>query len=206
MTIWSILSYCAALFIAAAIPGPGMTAIVARALGSGFWPTLFMGFGLILGDLTYLTAVLLGLAWLAQSFPTPFLIIKLLGTAYLAFIAYKIWTAGIHLKKVEAEKSKAGFAGAFLSGLLVTLGNPKTMLFYVALGPTLIPLADIGLKDYAVLVLATAFTLLIVLLPYIALATRARQLLQQPTALKILNRCAASILGATALWIASRAT
>ncbi len=36
MTLTTLLAYATALFIAAAIPGPGMTAIVARALGSGF--------------------------------------------------------------------------------------------------------------------------------------------------------------------------
>ena len=35
---------------------------------------------------------------------------------------------------------------SFLSGLLVTLGNPKTMLFYVALVPTLIDVHMIGLQ------------------------------------------------------------
>lgn len=43
MTLASLLAYAGALFIAAAIPGPGMTAIVARALGSGFRPTFSWG-------------------------------------------------------------------------------------------------------------------------------------------------------------------
>ena len=60
-TLAVLLAYCGALFIAAIIPGPGVTAIVARALGSGFRPTFFMGLGLILGDMVYLTAVILGL-------------------------------------------------------------------------------------------------------------------------------------------------
>ena len=64
MTIAVLLAYCGALFIAAIIPGPGITAIVARALGSGFRPTFFMGLGLILGDMIYLTAVILGLAFI----------------------------------------------------------------------------------------------------------------------------------------------
>ena len=47
MSLATLLAYCIALFIAAAIPGPGMTAIVARALGSGFRETFFMGLGLV---------------------------------------------------------------------------------------------------------------------------------------------------------------
>lgn len=203
MTLTAMITYAGALFIAAAIPGPGMTAIIARALGSGFRPTFFMGLGLILGDLVYLTAVILGLAIVAQTFPTPFLIIKYIGAAYLIFIAWKLWTTGLLAQDIKAERAPS-LGLSFLSGLLVTLGNPKTMLFYVALAPTLLPLQDIGFGDYGVLVGITFIVLMAVLLPYILLASRARTLLKKPRALQTLNRSAASILAGTAVYIAAR--
>ncbi|MFP5078433.1 LysE family translocator [Rhizobium sp. YIM 134829] len=203
MTISNLIAYAGALFVAAAIPGPGMTAIVARALGSGFRETFLMGLGLTLGDLVYLTGAVLGLSFLAQSFATLFLIIKIIGALYLLFIAWKLWTAGLISERIEA-RPPAGGVSAFLSGLFVTLGNPKTMLFYLALLPTLIDLQAVTLKDYLALVVITFITLLAVLLPYILLATRARQLLGRPSALKALNRSAASVLGATAVYIAFR--
>jgi threonine/homoserine/homoserine lactone efflux protein len=204
MSLASLLAYCSALFIAAAIPGPGMTAIVARALGSGFRETFFMGLGLVLGDLIYLTAVILGLAFVAQTFTSAFMVIKILGALYLVYIAYKLWTAGLLPQEIQAKKS-ANMGLSFLSGLLVTLGNPKTMLFYVALVPTLIDLRAIGLNEYAILVGSTFIVLMAVLIPYILLAARARLLLKQPRALKSLNRIAAGILGTTAAYIATRA-
>jgi threonine/homoserine/homoserine lactone efflux protein len=204
MTLTTIIAYCGALFIAAAIPGPGMTAIVARALGSGFRPTFFMGLGLILGDLVYLTAVILGLSVLAKTFVTPFLILKFLGAAYLVYIAWKLWTAGLLPQDIKAEKAMRPWM-SFLSGLFVTLGNPKTMLFYVALVPTLIPLEAVGLADYILLVGLTFLVLMAVLLPYILLAAQARGLLNRPEALKVLNRSAAGILAGTAAYIAARA-
>jgi threonine/homoserine/homoserine lactone efflux protein len=203
MTLTTLFAYSAALFIAAAIPGPGMTAIVARALGSGFRPTFFMGLGLILGDLVYLTAVILGLALVAQNFTTPFLIIKYLGAAYLCTIAWKLWTAGLLAQDIRAERAPS-IGLSFFSGLLVTLGNPKTMLFYVALVPTLLPLKEIGLRDYTILVGITFVVLMAVLIPYILLASRARTFLKRPRALQVLNRSAASILAGTAVYIAAR--
>jgi threonine/homoserine/homoserine lactone efflux protein len=204
MTPTTLLAYSGALFVAAAIPGPGMTAIVARALGSGFRPTFFMGLGLILGDLCYLTAVILGLALVAQTFTTPFLIIEYLGALYLVYIAWKLWTTGLIAQDIEAKRS-THIGLSFLSGLLVTLGNPKTMLFYVALVPTLIPLEAIGAQDYAALVGITFVVLIAVLVPYILLASQARTLLKKPNSLKALNRSAASILAGTAAYIAARA-
>lgn len=204
MTLAVLLAYCGALFIAAVIPGPGITAIVARALGSGFRPTFFMGLGLILGDMLYLTAVVLGLAFIAQTFTTAFLLIKIAGALYLGYIAWKLWTTGL-LPQNIAAKGSTSLAMSFLSGLFVTLGNPKTMLFYVALVPTLVDLGAVGLRDYGVLLAATFIVLLAVLVPYIALASRARLLMRQPKALRRLNRLAAGVLAGTAAYIATRA-
>jgi threonine/homoserine/homoserine lactone efflux protein len=204
MSFTALFAYAAALFIAAAIPGPGITAIVARALGSNFRETFFMGLGLVLGDMTYLTAVILGLAFVAQTFTEVFIIIKIAGALYLGYIAYKLWTAGLLPQDIAARKS-SNISMSFLSGLLVTLGNPKTMLFYVALVPTLIDINSIGLREYGILLATTFVVLLVVLVPYMMLASRARMLLKQPRALQALNRVAASILAGTAAFIATRA-
>ncbi|WP_429810891.1 LysE family translocator [Ensifer sp. B1-9] len=204
MTLAALIAYSGALFIAAAIPGPGVTALVARALGSGFRETFFMGLGVILGDMIYLTAVVLGLALIAQTFTAIFLVVKVAGVLYLGYIAWKLWTAGLLPEDIKAKPS-TNAAMSFLSGLLVTLGNPKTMLFYVALVPTLIDIAVIGPRDYGLLLTATFLALLTVLVPYMLLAARARLLLKQPKALKALNRVAASVLAGTAAYIAVRA-
>ncbi|MBZ9789810.1 LysE family translocator [Rhizobium sp. 3T7] len=204
MSFTALFAYGAALFIAAAIPGPGITAIVARALGSNFRETFFMGLGLVLGDMTYLTAVILGLAFVAQTFTEVFIVIKIAGALYLGYIAYKLWTAGLLPQDVAAKKASS-IGMSFLSGLLVTLGNPKTMLFYVALVPTLIDLNSIGLREYGILLATTFVVLLVVLVPYMLLASRARLMLKQPRALQALNKMAAGILASTAAFIATRA-
>ena len=204
MSFTALFAYAAALFIAAAIPGPGITAIVARALGSNFRETFFMGLGLVLGDMTYLTAVILGLAFVAQTFTEVFIVIKILGALYLGYIAYKLWTAGLLPQDIAAKRS-SNIGMSFVSGLLVTLGNPKTMLFYVALVPTLISIDSVGMREYGLLLLTTFVVLLVVLIPYMLLASRARTLLKQPRALQALNRVAASILAGTAAFIATRA-
>lgn len=205
MTLAALIAYSGALFIAAAIPGPGVTALVARALGSGFRETFFMGLGIALGDMIYLTAVILGLALIAQTFTTAFLVVKFAGVVYLGYIAWKLWSAGLLPEDIKAKPSTSS-AMSFLSGLLITLGNPKTMLFYVALVPTLIDIRAIGPGDYGLLLTATFLVLLSVLVPYMLLASRARLLLKQPKALKALNRVAASVLAGTAAYIAVRAS
>ncbi|RUU97906.1 LysE family translocator [Mesorhizobium sp. M6A.T.Cr.TU.017.01.1.1] len=204
MTLTGFLAYSAALGIAAAIPGPGLTALIARALGSGFRSALAMSFGLMLGDLTYLTAVVLGLALVAQTFGMTFLVIKWLGVAYLAFLGWRFWTSGITPETVEAKKGRGGLVSSFIAGLAVTLGNPKTMIFYLAITPTIVDLKTITLADYGILVALTLFVLLVVLVPYLALAAKARGLLKSPRALRVLNRTAAGFMVGAAAAIAAR--
>lgn len=203
MTIASWFTYCAALFVAALIPGPGITALVARALGQGFRTSYPMALGLILGDLVYLTAVVLGLAWLATSFGYVFMVIKYAGAAYLAYIAFQLWRAGMKIE-VAGEKKPLDALKCFISGLTLTLGNPKTMLFYIGIVPALLDLSQVTVGGYAVLVGSTCLVLLLVTMPYMMLAGKARDWLQEPDKLKILNRTAAAFIGGAAAVIVAR--
>lgn len=204
MTLAGFIAYSGALALAAAIPGPGITALVARALGSGFRSSLYMALGLIVGDLIYLTAVVLGLALVAQTFGMVFLVIKWLGVAYLGYLAWIFWTSGITPETIEGRKSKGGFLSAFMAGLTVTLGNPKTMIFYLAITPTIVDLRTVTVAEYGTLAVLTVLVLLVVLVPYLALAAKARWFLKTPRALKALNRTAASFMAGAAAAIAAR--
>lgn len=205
MTLTGFLAYCGALAVAAAIPGPGIVALVARTLGSGLRSSLPMALGLVLGDLTYLSAAVLGLAIVAKAFGMAFLVVKWLGVAYLLWLAYKFWTRGVGIGPVEVERGEGPFA-SFVSGLVVTLGNPKVMVFYLALLPAIVDLDTVTATDFAVLAALTAAVLLAVILPYLFLAARARGLLQTPKALKLMSRVAAGFLGGAAAAIAVRAS
>lgn len=204
MTLTGFLTYAGALAVAAAIPGPGITAVVARALGSGFRPALAMSLGLVLGDLVWLTAVVLGLALLAQTFGLAFMVVKWAGVAYLVWLAWKFWSEGIDPERIEARSGRRDFLSNALAGLTLTLGNPKTMVFYVAITPTIVDLKTLTLTDYSALVVITIVVLLLVLVPYLMLAAKARGFLQSPRGLKVLSRGAAAFMVGAAAAIAAR--
>jgi threonine/homoserine/homoserine lactone efflux protein len=93
MDLAGLLVFATALFIAAASPGPGIAAIVARVLGRGPRGAVAFSIGIALGDVVWLTFAIVGLAALAQAFHGVFLAVKYAGVAYLLYIAYKLWTA-----------------------------------------------------------------------------------------------------------------
>lgn len=204
MTFTGFITYSVALAIAAAIPGPGIAALVARALGSGARGAAPMAAGLILGDITYLSAAVLGMALIAQAFGMAFLVVKWLGVAYLGWLAWNFWRHGVKVERVEATGGRRDAWESFLAGLVVTLGNPKVMVFYLALTPTLIDLRTVTVVDFLILVVLTAVILTVVLTPYLALASRARRFLATPRGLRALSRVAASFMAGAAVAIAIR--
>jgi threonine/homoserine/homoserine lactone efflux protein len=101
--------------------------------------------------------------------------------------------------------SRSGSGRAmFLAGLAVTLGNPKIMVFYLALLPTIIDLAGITLLGWLELTATMLVILAAIDLGYIALAARARLLLKSPRALRIANRASATLLGGAAATLATQ--
>jgi threonine/homoserine/homoserine lactone efflux protein len=204
MDLAGLLLFSSALFIAAASPGPGIAAIVARVLGRGPKGAVAFSIGVALGDVVWLTFAILGLAALAQAFHGVFLVIKYLGAAYLLYIAYKIWTAPAVAQDVKAEAGTEHPMKLLLGGLALTLGNPKTMVFYLALLPTFLDLTRITLLGFAELVLATLTVLGVVFAGYIALAARARRLFTSPRAIRILNRTTGTVMAGAAAAIAAR--
>ena len=91
----NLLLYCGIYAAAIATPGPGIFAIIARALNGGFRSTIPAVIGNTLGDLILMSLSALGLAVVARQMGGLFLIVKLAGAAYLIWLGYKSWTAPV---------------------------------------------------------------------------------------------------------------
>ncbi|MEM1363440.1 MAG: LysE family translocator [Pseudomonadota bacterium] len=192
--ILPFVAYVTALGIAAVIPGPGVAALVGRALGAGSVSSLPFILGLAFGDVLFLTVAVLGLSALAAAASGLFFVVKVLGGLYLLYLAWKFWTADCgQIDVTNAPSTNSWIAAA--SGLAVTLGNPKTVVFYLALLPNVLDLTAVGLMDWALLSALTMAVLVAVLVPYSLMAARLRVLLTRPTALRRLNRAAATMIG-----------
>ena len=199
VTVATVLTYVIALGVAAAVPGPGVVALVARALGSGFSAGMAFLAGLILGDLTYLTAAVFGLALIAEALGEAFVAIRFCAGLYLAYLAYRLWSAAGTVETV-GDRSGGSPLGSFVAGVTITLANPKTIVFYLAILPTLVDLRNVAAHEFATLVAVTALVLVAVLTPYAALAARARHAMRRAAFLRWLNRSAAAIMAGAAFW------
>ena len=198
------IAYSAALFIAAAIPGPGIAALVGRALGTNTRATLPFIFGLAIGDITYLTIAILGLSIIAKTFAGIFFIIKIIGGLYLLFIAWTFWNEKISTQEIEI-KSRQSFLITILGGFSVTMGNPKTIIFYMAMVPNVIDLTAVTFLSWFFLSFITIIILFLALTPYVLLTTKAKNLLSTRRTLKFANRIASTIIAAAGAFILGEA-
>lgn len=204
MDLTALAIFAAALFVAAVSPGPGIAAILGRVLGRGMRGALPFTAGIAFGDVLWLSAAIGGLAVLAQHFHGVFVAVKWAGVAYLVFLAWKMWRAPGGASEVEAVDKGEHPALLFAAGLAVTLGNPKTMVFYLALLPNILDLQAITLLGYLELVVVCQAILAVVFGSYIVLAARARRFLATPRSRRFVNRLSAGAMAGAATWIATR--
>ena len=198
------IAYAVALAVAAVIPGPGVAALVGQSLGGSTRASMFFLFGLSLGDVTYLTVAVIGLATIAQTWAGALLLIKALGGAYLIYLAYRFWTTDVTVSEVRSRRDRSNGA-AFIAGYVITIGNPKTVIFYLALAPAVLDMGAVTALGWLYLSLITIVVLFIVMTPYVVLAVRARNMMTQPKSLRRLNRFAASFIGGAGMLVLGEA-
>ncbi|HEV2677766.1 MAG TPA: LysE family translocator [Aliidongia sp.] len=204
MSLWPLLSFTLAISIAGAMPGPTIIALVARVLARGPANILPLLVGLVFGDLVWLACSVFGAVALATEAHQVMVVLKYLGAAYLAYMAIRMWTApATALDSREIPASKGGWRGVF-GGLAMGLSNPKTMLFYLALVPNLIDVAQLGLVGFAELCAVVTLVLAVVFAVYVTLAGRARGLFRSARAMRLVNRSSGAIIAGTAVVVATR--
>ncbi|MEO6395146.1 MAG: LysE family translocator [Devosia sp.] len=185
------------------VPGPGVAAIVGRALGGGFKAAVPMVIGILAGDLVYLAFAIFGLAAIATVFGPVFIVVRFASAAYLLFIAWQFWTAKAGSEQLSPRAVEPWWRTA-TAGFALTLGNPKAIGFYLALLPTLIPLESISWLGFAELTGIVAIVLLIIGFAYAGLAAWARDFITSAKAIRRLNRATGAILAGAAAWVIVR--
>ncbi|NGN42079.1 LysE family translocator [Mesorhizobium sp. CGMCC 1.15528] len=199
----SLLIFAGALLVAAGSPGPSVAALVARVISKGFRDVLPFLAAMWIGEAIWLSLAVFGLAVVAQSFHLAFVIVKWAGVAYLAYLAWKMWTAPVAVRDGEMPREDSPVK-LFFAGMAVTLGNPKIMMFYLALLPTIIDLASVSVVGWVELTLTMGIVLVAIDIAWVIAAAQARRLLKSQRAMKIANRVSATTMAGAAAAIAAR--
>ena len=146
-------AFCAAILVFLALPGPGTFALLTSTAKGGFRAGAAATLGLIVGDQILLWLAVGGVAALLAANPSVFRLVQYGGAAYLGWIGLKLirardGTAGpIHIKPKHYARQ----------ALLITLLNPKAIVFYMAFFPLFIdPLTHRGAITFAAMAVTIA--------------------------------------------------
>lgn len=183
------LAFFAASWAISLSPGAGAVAAMSAGLNHGFRRGYFLTFGLVLGILTQVLIVGLGLGALIAASTLAFGIVKWVGVAYLVYLGIKQWRAPAQPLVAAAETDGATPRRALvLKGWMVNAVNPKGTVFLLAVVPQFLALSQPLAPQYATIAATLAFTDLVVMAGYTLLAARALTLLRSPRQLAVLNK------------------
>jgi threonine/homoserine/homoserine lactone efflux protein len=204
MSLYGLSVFALVYMLAVASPGPGVAAIVARVLGRGTRgaPAFILGF--LVGDLIWFTCAATGLAMLAQTAYAVFVVVKFAGAAYLLYLAYRLWTAPATPLAESQPPGPERPVQLLMGSLALTLGNPKTMVFFLAVLPTVIELKRLTVGGFFEIALVICFVLPLVLGSYAFFAGRARKHLSRPESVRWVQRGTGAVMAGAAIAVATR--
>lgn len=136
------------------IPGPGNLALITSTSKGGVRGGLAATLGVILGDQVLMWAAVAGVAALLIAYPTAFNLLQWGGAAYLAWLGLQMLLAKPGQAPVLNIK-----AGHYLKqAMVITLLNPKAIMFYLAFFPLFVdPATHQGLWTFGFMAVTIAF-------------------------------------------------
>lgn len=195
MTFFPLTGLFAAIFILAASPGPGVFAVISTALSSGFKKSLYLISGMVLGDIIYLLFAIFGLSAAASIMGDFFIVIKISASAYLIWLGVKIiMTKPVLNQSDQSDMGNTEKSKSFLTGLFITLSNPKVILFYCGFLPAFADLSELGIQDVTAMTVIVSLVLSIVLASYAYFASKAAKFVTSRKAVVNLNRSSGGIM------------
>lgn len=180
-------------FIFAITPGPGVVAVLAASINRGPKTGVAMTAGEVTGDMIYLVLAMVSLASIAQSLTEVLIAIRVLGAIYLFWIGVKTFKAP-PLVQGLVDNSSRNLAMSFATGFMISITNPKVIVFYLSFLPLFIDMASLtlmtGIQVMAVMYCSVFLGPLVI----VGLGHHARKLATDDVSGRILNQITGLLL------------
>ena len=210
MSVQSWWMFVVMTFVISATPGPNMLLVMSHGARFGLRPAIWTMAGCMTALMGMVSISAAGVGALLHSFPVVFDTLRYLGAAYLAYLGYNLWRAGVPtgdepVIAAVAEASQRSAGSYYRQGLAVAASNPKAIVFAAAFFPQFIQADRPAGLQFAVLLIT--FTVIEVswYLIYALSGQKLSRFLQQAHVLKNFNRVTGGVfVGFAALMAASR--
>lgn len=198
----ALVGLLGAMVVLAALPSLSVVTVVGRSAAFGVRHGLLAAAGIVLGDLVWMSVALLGLGALAEFAAGPAALLRLAAAIYLLWLGQRLWRspASTFVASAASPASTASAGASVALGFLLTLGDQKAVLFYLAFFPAFLDLAALTPVDLALVGSVTVVAVGGTKAVYAVLAHRlgSRVAGRWP---RQLQRAAAAVLAAAGLWL-----
>ena len=201
-----LIAFTTAALLMNISPGPSNLYVMARAIAQGTQGGIVAALGLAVGSLVHIVATALGLSAIFAHSPTLYMIVKLVGAAYLIYLGVIYWKSkGSGGNQTVPQPKEKPLLSVFQQSVIVEVTNPKTALFFIALLPQFV-VPESGPVSHQLLILGIIVT--ISALPcdiFVAVSSSkiSNWLLRNERAQRIQDRISGSILFAMGAYIVS---
>ncbi|MGD9662196.1 MAG: LysE family translocator [Porticoccaceae bacterium] len=155
MTAYDLLGLFLVMSALAAIPSASVALVVVRSATVNVRNGIATAVGVVAGDLIFITMAMMGLVALSEIMGAFFVLIRYLAAGYLVWVGWQLIRHAVDTRVVNAGQAKGGMATSFLSGLALTLGDIKAILFYASLFPAFVDIAFLATSDVVLIMLVT---------------------------------------------------
>ena len=201
-----LIAFTAAALLMNISPGPSNLYVMARAIAQGTQGGIIAAMGLAVGSLVHVVATALGLSAIFTHSPTLYMIVKLIGAAYLIYLGITYWKSkSIGGNETVQRPIEKPLLSVFQQSVIVEVTNPKTALFFIALLPQFV-VPDSGLVSQQLLILGIIVTISALpcdILVAVSSSKISNWLLKHERAQQIQDRISGSILFAMGTYIVS---
>lgn len=198
MDVSTLTLFVPACFALNMAPGPNNLLSLSNATRYGFRLSCAAGLGRLVAFVGMLALASAGLAVVLHTSELLFYGIKLVGAAYLFYLAFQLWRTDPSLA-IEADSPRIGLLGLARQEFLVAAGNPKAILIFTAFLPQFVDPAQPATPQF------TALGAMFLTLEWIAIAAYAymglhmRRWFSQPRGKRIFNRSCSVLLSGAGL-------
>lgn len=193
MTIESSVSLFVFMVILASIPSVGVITVSVRSAVYGLSHGASTTLGIVVGDLLFIMIVLWGLILLADALGETFIYIRYLGGCYLV-VAGVVLLKRHALEQGVSHTDNVSLMSSFMTGLLITLGDQKAIVFYFGFLPAFVDLTQITLQEALVIGFITLSAVGGSKLVYAVIASKAGQFDGNGKIYKAINVLAALVM------------
>ncbi|WP_375173948.1 LysE family translocator [Pseudooceanicola sp.] len=186
--------YAGALFILFLTPGPVWLALTARALSGGFHAAWPLAMGVVIGDALWPLLAVLGVSWIVAQIEGFMTILRFVGAAMFLIMGFLLIRNADKTIAADSRLTRPGMWAGFVAGLVVILGNPKAILFYMGVLPGFFDLTRVTVADIAAIMGVSMIVPFIGNLVFAVMIDRVRRLLASGRAIRRTNTVAGGLM------------